>query len=155
MICHKLGVIPVVGRGIDTILRWRKIAQLVDTVQELVHIAVVGKYTHLKDAYKSMAAAVEHACWAANKKPHLLWIEAEDLEPSVEADAETRVKRSRTDSDNKYDKAWATLRSAHGILVPGGFGDRGTEGKISAARYARENNIPYLGLCLGFQIAGM
>jgi CTP synthase len=93
---------------------------------------VVGKYIELQDAYKSVYESITHAGIANNAKVEITRIDAEDLE-----------KKNGT----------ALLKGLHGILVPGGFGDRGTEGKIAAARFARENKIPYYGLCLGLQIA--
>jgi len=93
---------------------------------------VVGKYIELQDAYKSVYESVTHAGIANNAKVEIVRIDAEDLEKK---------------------NGLAVLKNLDGILVPGGFGDRGTEGKIAAARFARENKIPYYGLCLGLQIA--
>jgi len=98
----------------------------------VVTIGVVGKYIELQDAYKSVYESITHAGIANNCLVNVRRIDAEDLEKP---------------------KGLALLRGLDGILVPGGFGDRGTEGKIAAARYARENKIPYYGLCLGLQIA--
>ncbi len=97
-----------------------------------VTIGVVGKYIELQDAYKSVYESITHAGIANNCRVNTVRIDAEDLEKKG---------------------GLAVLKKLDGILVPGGFGDRGTEGKIAAARYARENNIPYYGLCLGLQIA--
>src|SRR5690606_31743859 len=97
-----------------------------------VTIGVVGKYIELQDAYKSVYESITHAGIANNCKVNVRRIDAEDLEKKGGLNA---------------------LRGLDGILVPGGFGDRGTEGKIAAARYARENGVPYYGLCLGLQIA--
>ena len=98
-----------------------------------VKIALVGKYTNLEDAYLSVIEAIKSAAVFEGGKAHILWVDSEKLE--------------------KKDKAtWDLLKSADGILVPGGFGKRGIEGKIAAARYARTENVPYLGLCLGAQI---
>ncbi|KAF9108673.1 CTP synthase ura7 [Mortierella sp. AM989] len=128
---------------------WEKWNQLT-TSQERLHlhdsneitIALVGKYTNLQDSYVSVIKALEHATLALHKKLVIRWIEGTDLEP------ETRI------SDfTKYTNAWEDLCSAKGILVTGGFGRRGTEGKVAAARWARENKVPYLGICLGLQIA--
>ena len=99
-----------------------------------VTIGVVGKYIELQDAYKSVYESITHAGIANNCKVHVRRIDAEDLE-----------KKGRG--------GVALLKGLDGILVPGGFGDRGTEGKIAAARYAREKKVPYFGLCLGLQIA--
>jgi CTP synthase (UTP-ammonia lyase) len=122
--------------------QWRSLASLVDSLTEVVTIAIVGKYTSLGDAYLSVTKALYHASYACERKLEIAWIEATDLEVEMQND----------DAD-KYQAAWAQLRGADGVLVPGGFGDRGVEGKILAARYARENKVPYFGICLGFQVA--
>jgi CTP synthase len=111
---------------------WEEIVRRVKNPINDVTIGVVGKYIELQDAYKSVYESITHAGIANNAKVNIVRIDAEDLE-----------KKNGT----------AALRGLDGILVPGGFGDRGTEGKIIAARYAREHKIPYYGLCLGLQIA--
>ena len=121
---------------------WANRAKRWDTITSRVAIAMVGKYTGLSDAYLSVIKSLEHACIACNFRLELRWVDAGALE---EATKEKDVAR--------YDAAWATVRQAAGILVPGGFGDRGVEGKIAAARYARESGTPYLGICLGMQVA--
>jgi len=98
-----------------------------------VSIALVGKYTHLEDAYMSVIEAVKTAAVHNKRKAEIVWIDSEKLE---QKDKET----------------WDELKKCKGIVVPGGFGIRGIEGKIAAAKYARTNKIPYLGLCLGAQI---
>ncbi|KAJ3093121.1 CTP synthase ura7 [Quaeritorhiza haematococci] len=124
--------------------KWSQLATRIDRLHgdDQVHIALVGKYTHLQDSYISVVKALEHAALSCSKKLSIQWVEASDLEPNTQA----------TDPV-KYHDAWKKVVSASGILVPGGFGERGTEGKIAAARWARENKIPYLGICLGFQVA--
>ncbi len=97
-----------------------------------VEVALVGKYISLHDAYISVVEALKHGGIAHHATVHIRWIDSEDV----------------TDEN-----AGELLRGVHGIVVPGGFGSRGIEGKISAIRYARENKIPYLGLCLGMQLA--
>ena len=114
---------------------WRAMAHRLDELTEEVNIAMVGKYTDLSDAYLSVIKSLQHAALAVERKLNIDWIEASDLE------------------DSHNNEAWDLLRHANGILVPGGFGDRGIEGKILAAQYARENNVPYLGICLGLQVA--
>jgi CTP synthase len=111
---------------------WEEIVRRVKNPAHEVKIGVVGKYIELQDAYKSVYESITHAGIANNAKVNIVRIDAEDLE-----------KKNGT----------TLLRGLDGILVPGGFGDRGTEGKIIAARYARENKVPYYGLCLGLQIA--
>ena len=118
---------------------WKKMAFHLDTLKEEVHIAMVGKYTDLSDAYLSVIKSLQHAAMAVDRKLVIDWIEASHLEADWDV--------------SEHDTAWATLRAAHGVLVPGGFGDRGIEGKILAAHYARTEHVPYLGICLGLQIA--
>jgi CTP synthase len=119
---------------------WETMANHVNSLEEEIHIAMVGKYTGLSDSYLSVTKALQHASYSVGKKLIIDWIESVNLE---EGTVEYEV----------YQKSWDLLKSADGILVPGGFGGRGIEGKISAAKYARENNIPYLGVCLGLQVA--
>ncbi|KAH9768135.1 CTP synthase [Citrus sinensis] len=107
-----------------------------------VRIAMVGKYVGLADSYLSVVKALLHACIACSLKPSIDWIAASDLE-------DESAKLTPKD----HAAAWETLRNAECVLVPGGFGDRGVGGMILAAKYARENNIPYLGICLGMQIS--
>ena len=121
---------------------WIKMAETVDNLDEVVKIAMVGKYTGLSDSYLSVIKALQHSSFEVNRKLQINWIEAENLDD--------KVKR---DDVEKYNEAWKLLKESDGILVPGGFGIRGIEGKIKAAEYARLNKIPYLGVCLGLQIA--
>ncbi|XVE53412.1 hypothetical protein DITRI_Ditri03aG0000900 [Diplodiscus trichospermus] len=107
-----------------------------------VKIAMVGKYIGLKDSYLSVLKALLHASVGCRKKLVVEWVEASHLEDST----------AEEDPDI-YKAAWNCLKGADGILVPGGFGDRGVQGKILAAKYARENEVPFLGICLGMQIA--
>jgi CTP synthase len=96
-----------------------------------VKVALVGKYVELKDAYMSVREAVRHAGLAVGVDPEIIWLHSAELEKG---------------------KGWTQLEEADGVIVPGGFGSRGIEGKIAAARYARRNKVPYLGLCLGMQV---
>ncbi len=118
---------------------WKARAFHLDTLTEEVHIAMVGKYTDLSDAYLSVIKSLQHAAMAVDRKLVIDWIEASHLEEDWAAE--------------DHEAAWAALRKADGVLVPGGFGDRGVEGKIRAAHYARTEGVPYLGICLGLQIA--
>ena len=118
---------------------WKQMADKVDTLTEEVHIAMVGKYTGLSDSYLSVIKALQHSAFAVDRKLVIDWIESTDLDP--------------TEGSEKHDESWSLLKAADGILVPGGFGIRGVEGKIAAAHYARTNDVPYLGVCLGLQIA--
>ncbi|TWA65827.1 CTP synthase [Azospirillum brasilense] len=118
--------------GKPDLSRWTSIMERVRKPQGEVTIAVVGKYTSLLDSYKSLAEALTHGGIANNVKVKLDWIDSEIFED------DTAVQR---------------LENVHGILVPGGFGSRGTEGKIRAAQFARERKVPYFGICFGMQMA--
>ena len=118
---------------------WRMMADKVDILEDEVRIAMVGKYTGLSDSYLSVIKALQHSAFAVGRKLQIDWIESTDLDPN--------------DRTENHEEAWRMLKSADGILVPGGFGNRGVEGKIAAANYARVNEVPYLGVCLGLQIA--
>ncbi|WP_313758144.1 CTP synthase [Tissierella sp.] len=111
---------------------WNEIVERVNNPQGKVKIALVGKYVELKDAYISVSESLNHGAIANNVEVEVKWIHAEEIN-------EDNYKELLSDVD--------------GILVPGGFGDRGVEGKIVAIKYARENKIPYLGICLGMQLA--
>ncbi|MDQ3621957.1 MAG: CTP synthase [Verrucomicrobiota bacterium] len=111
---------------------WKRFVQRIVKPKKRVKIAVVGKYIDLQDAYKSIYESITHAAASVDCGTDLMLVDAEDLEDNEPA---------------------AFLKDVAGILVPGGFGDRGIEGKIRAAQYARENQAPFLGLCLGMQIA--
>lgn len=102
----------------------------------------MGKYTKFTDSYASVVKALQHAALAVNRKPNLIFIESCQLEQ------ETQQKEP-----SKYHKEWQKLCESDGILVPGGFGARGMEGKIRACQWARENRKPFLGICLGLQAA--
>jgi CTP synthase len=112
--------------------RWRQIAETIANPDGEVTVAVVGKYTGLKDAYKSLNEALVHGGIANKVKVNLEWIESQTFESQDAA---------------------AYLEDVHGILVPGGFGERGSEGKIRAAGYARTKGLPYFGICFGMQMA--
>lgn len=121
---------------------WTKRAEIFDSLTNSVRIAMVGKYVGLTDSYLSVVKALLHACIACSLKPSVDWIAASDLEDD-----------SAVLTPEAHATAWKTLRNAACVLVPGGFGDRGVKGMIFAAKYARENNVPYLGICLGMQIS--
>lgn len=132
----------LVQKGKATWAEWRDLTLAQDRLFDKVNIALVGKYTNLHDSYLSVIKSLEHASMNCGRKLNLIWVEAEMLEKGA----------SHTDSA-KYHKAWHDVCTADGILVPGGFGTRGTEGMIAAAKWARTKGIPYLGICLGMQIA--
>lgn len=121
---------------------WTERAENFDNLNKTVKIAMVGKYVGLTDSYLSVVKALLHACIACSLKPSVEWIAASELE-----------EESAKSTPEAYDAAWQTLKDASCVLVPGGFGDRGVRGMILAAKYARENNLPYLGICLGMQVA--
>lgn len=121
------------GRVSPKLKEWKALVKKIKKDRKPLKIALVGKYTGLDDAYISVIESLKIACYHQNRSLDLIWIDSEKLE---------------TDDE----KTWKKLKEADGLVVPGGFGIRGTEGKIRAAKYARENNIPYLGLCLGMQI---
>jgi len=123
------GIQPAISPELE---RWRLINERIRNPEGDVTIAVVGKYTGLKDAYKSLIEALSHGGIANKVKVNLDWIESEVFE--------------------REDPA-PFLEHVHGILVPGGFGQRGAEGKIRAARFARERHVPYFGICFGMQMA--
>lgn len=121
---------------------WTARTRICDMLYDPVKIAMVGKYTGLSDSYLSVLKALLHASVACCKKLIIEWVPAGDLEDATAEDA-----------PDVYKAAWNILKGADGVLVPGGFGDRGVQGKILAAKYARENKVPFLGICLGMQIA--
>ena len=127
-------------RRVPDIAQWRYRAEKWDAVTTPVTIALVGKYTGLGDSYLSVTKALLHSSIACDRKLDLLWVEASDLEDETKAE-----------DPEKYAAAWESVKKAQGILVPGGFGGRGTDGKMCAAKYARESKVPYLGICLGMQ----
>ncbi|ANZ77365.1 BA75_04521T0 [Komagataella pastoris] len=131
-------------KGAELLSKWTSVTTSHDRSFETVSIAIVGKYTNLHDSYLSVIKALEHSAMRCERKLEIVWVESSNLE-------------SDSQETNKADfhKAWHSLCCADGILVPGGFGSRGIEGMVLAAKWARENNIPYLGICLGLQIAVM
>ena len=122
--------------GLETaepdLTRWHDIVERVTKPEGDVKIAVVGKYTELKDAYKSLAEALAHGGIANNVRVNLEWFDSQAFE---------------------HENSIHRLDGVHGILVPGGFGERGTEGKMAAASFAREHRVPYFGICFGMQMA--
>ena len=129
LVCRHFGLDQ--GRQPD-LSRWIEIVERVRSPEGEVKIGVVGKYTHLQDSYKSLSEALVHGGISNNVRVNLDWIEAEIFE------TECAVQK---------------LDDVNGILVPGGFGERGTEGKIAAVKFAREHKVPYFGICFGMQMA--
>jgi CTP synthase len=132
----------LIERGQRTWVEWRNLTSQQERLFESVTIALVGKYVNLHDSYLSVIKALEHSAMRCGKKLNLIWINASDLE-----------EPAKDQKPANFHKAWHSICTADGILVPGGFGSRGIEGMIAAAKYARENKRPYLGICLGMQIA--
>jgi len=135
---EKHNIAEKIGKKLELKLKpkldiWKQVVKKIKAPRKDIDIALVGKYTGLDDAYLSVIESLKIACFHQKRKLKLHWVDSEKLE-------------------KKDEKAWRALKKANGIVVPGGFGIRGTEGKIQAAKYAREKKIPYLGLCLGMQI---
>ena len=128
VVCRELGI----NAPAPDLTEWEEMVDRIKNLHKTVKIALVGKYVALHDAYLSVAEALRHAGYLLDAKVEILW-----------TDSETVTEKNVAD----------ILKDADGILVPGGFGNRGIEGKIIAAKYARENNVPYLGICLGMQTA--
>mgnify|MGYP000973164487 FL=1 len=128
LVMRKLGLEPKQEPALED---WKEFVQSCENPERVVEVAMVGKYVSHKDAYLSVVEALSHAGSANRVRVRIRHVEAEDVEK----------------------EGISLLDGVHGILVPGGFGSRGVDGKIQAARYAREREIPYLGLCLGMQIA--
>lgn len=131
LICERMNI-P--NRGSADLNDWKAMMLAVQRPKPELKIAIVGKYADLPDAYFSVRESLYHAGVACDRTIKIDWINSEQLERDKNGDLMARV------------------RAAHGIVVPGGFGERGIEGKVKAARYAREHKVPYLGLCLGMQI---
>ena len=126
------------SRGRTDLSQWKSLVKTIKGANNAVKIGVVGKYFEtgdfvLSDSYLSVIEAIKHAAWAHNRKPDITWLNCDHYE--------------------KFPRAVSELKNYDGIIVPGGFGARGVEGKILTAKFCRENNIPYLGLCYGMQIA--
>uniref|UniRef100_A0A6N2NBQ4 CTP synthase n=1 Tax=Salix viminalis TaxID=40686 RepID=A0A6N2NBQ4_SALVM len=136
-----ISIIFSVAREPD-LQEWTARTRVYDILHEPVRIAMVGKYTGLSDSYLSVLKALLHASVACRRKLVVEWVAAGDLEDVTAKEA-----------PDVYKNAWDLLKGSDGVLVPGGFGDRGVQGKILAAKYARENKVPFLGVCLGMQIA--
>ena len=127
MVCRELNITtPEIN-----IIEWQNMIFKIHNVQKKINIAIVGKYVQLHDAYLSVAEALRHAGYELSAEINIEWVDSELI------------------NDGNFE----AICNCDGILIPGGFGIRGIDGKISAAKYARENNIPYLGICLGMQIA--
>ncbi|MDQ8022543.1 MAG: CTP synthase [Moraxellaceae bacterium] len=127
IVCHKLAIL---ARAADLSV-WNKLVFALNNPEREVNIAFVGKYVDLTESYKSLTEALTHAGMHTRSRVNIHYLDSEQIES----------------------EGPATLKGMDAVLVPGGFGRRGTEGKIAAIRYARENKVPYLGICLGMQLA--
>eukprot|EP00007_Cunea_sp_BSH-02190019_P005615 CAMPEP_0174234522 /NCGR_PEP_ID=MMETSP0417-20130205/4250_1 /TAXON_ID=242541 /ORGANISM="Mayorella sp, Strain BSH-02190019" /LENGTH=609 /DNA_ID=CAMNT_0015312895 /DNA_START=29 /DNA_END=1855 /DNA_ORIENTATION=- len=157
VLCRRLSL-PVPPLQDECLAAWGRFADHVDEVRENggppVVIAIVGKYTGLADSYLSVIKALQHASLQANKPLQIRWICSDDLQEEVQNPAAATLTAAQKEQAHKlYVESWKALRSADGVLVPGGFGDRGVEGKVAAIRYARKQQVPFLGICLGMQAA--
>ncbi|CAH8524195.1 unnamed protein product [Heterobilharzia americana] len=126
---------PILGK-------WKALTRQLELASETVHVAVVGKYAKLNDAYLSLLKALRHAAIYTNRKLDVSLVCAEDLEDST-----------CLSSPDAFHQAWLTVSNSDAVVVPGGFGQRGVEGKLAAIRFCRERGVPFLGLCLGLQCA--
>ena len=126
--CERLGLVT----GPADMREWEAMVERIHAAEGTVRIALVGKYVQLQDAYLSVVEALRHAAIHHGTKLEIVWVDAETL---------------------SWEEAERRLSQVDGILIPGGFGIRGIEGKIAAARFAREQSVPYLGVCLGMQVA--
>ncbi|KZV79962.1 GATase-domain-containing protein, partial [Exidia glandulosa HHB12029] len=133
---------PMLDRGDVLRRRWQELTKNQERLFDEVSIVLVGKYTALKDSYMSVIKALEHSAFRCRRKLKLQLVPSEDLE-----------RETLDTAPVKYHDAWRALVGAQGVLVPGGFGLRGTEGMILAIKWAREQNVPFFGICLGFQVA--
>ncbi|XP_042345113.1 CTP synthase 1-like isoform X1 [Plectropomus leopardus] len=139
--CQRLNL-PTEMRPRKMLFKWKEMADRSARLLEHVSIALVGKYTKLSDSYTSVIKAMEHSALAINHKLEVKYIDSADLENTT-----------LQEEPVKYHEAWQKLCSSDGVLVPGGFGVRGTEGKMLAINWARKQNKPFLGVCLGMQLA--
>lgn len=130
VVCRELGI---KGTTCD-LTEWTAMVEKVKNATETIKIAIIGKYVQLHDSYLSVVESLKHAGFANDLKVEIEWIDSEEITKETVAEK---------------------LKDCKGVVVPGGFGNRGVEGKIEAVRYVRENNIPFLGICLGMQVAAI
>ncbi len=128
IVCRELGI----DAGDPDLTHWKEMVARIKNLKRTVNVGLVGKYVQLHDAYLSVAEALRHAGYENDARVQIKWIDSEKI---------------------TEDNAEETFKDIDGIIVPGGFGDRGIEGMITSARYARTHSVPYFGICLGMQIA--
>lgn len=128
IVCRELGI----DAGDPDLTHWKEMVERIKNLKRTVNVGLVGKYVQLHDAYLSVAEALRHAGYENDARVQIKWIDSEKI---------------------TEDNAEETFKDMDGIIVPGGFGDRGIEGMITSARYARTHSVPYFGICLGMQIA--
>lgn len=128
-------------QDVPSLSNWEKIASTVDNFTEKVEIAIVGKYNGQSDSYLSLLKSLMHSGIFLNVEVDIKWIDSADLE-----------EEAKVSNIQQYNAAWDSLKQVAGVVVPGGFGNRGVEGKIAAARMCRETAKPFLGVCLGMQV---
>ena len=150
VVCRELGIqAPAPDLG-----EWRKMVEKISKREKTVEIGLVGKYVGLHDAYLSVAEALRHAGFHHGAYVNIHWIDAEELEHAQNmVDGTENVTEVSGDGKAHANGLDGILFGLDGIIIPGGFGNRGIEGMILAAKYAREHEIPYFGICLGMQIA--
>ncbi|KAG8816335.1 CTP synthase ura7 [Serendipita sp. 400] len=134
----------LMDRGSRLMARWKEMTDVIgkNHYLDVVSIVLVGKYTDMPDSYMSVVKALEHSAARCQRKLNLQWVAAEHLEPT-----------HKIENPVQYYDGWKNVVAAQGILIPGGFGQRGTEGMLLAIKRAREYKVPFLGICLGFQMA--
>jgi CTP synthase len=128
IVCRELGL----WTKAPELTEWKAMVESIKNLSKSVTIGLVGKYVQLHDAYLSVAEALRHAGYVYGVNPEIKWIDSETVDDA---------------------NVGEVLADCDGVIVPGGFGNRGIDGKIATARYCRENNVPYLGICLGMQVA--
>ncbi|KAK2716035.1 CTP synthase 1-like [Artemia franciscana] len=134
--------LPISPSSKRFMIKWRKLADCQENLRKSVNIALVGKYTELEDSYASVVKALQHAGLAVKYKVEIAFIDSQHLE-----------KDELIANPVKYHEAWQLLCKSKGVIVPGGFGKRGMEGKVAAVHWCRKTKTPFLGVCLGLQAA--
>jgi len=149
-ICKLLTILPKPPHSLSLsslsdLSNWRRLAERLASSERCVSIGIVGKYTGLSDSYLSVTKALQHSEMESNFKVKWCFIESSNLE-------ERMLNGSEAERDG-YEEAWRQLKEVDGVLCPGGFGDRGIQGKTASAEYCRKEKKPFLGICLGMQTA--